>query len=68
MHNLYSVECIATKLLSTTQEMACHFIDNDIISGNNDVMTDSSKSASIKIFTDMKVFHSDIKSGTILFS
>ena len=48
--------------------MACHFIDSDTMSGNSDIMRDSSKSVSIKILTNMKVIYSDVKSGTIIIS
>ena len=62
MHNLCSAEGV-----NSTRKMACHFTDSDIMSGNNDVMADSSKSVGIKIFTNVKVIYSDIKSGTIFF-
>ena len=35
----------------------CHFIDNDVILGNYDVMTDSSKSASFMWHKDFEKCH-----------
>ena len=49
LHNFCFIGGIVTKLksktnINKTRKITCDFIDNYIISGNYDVMTDSSKS------------------------
>ena len=51
LDNFFSIDGMATKFnlktnISKTRNMMCHFIDNDVILGNYDIVTDSSKSVS----------------------
>ena len=62
LHNFFSVEGMATKFnsktnISKTRNMMCHFINNDVILGNYDVMTDSSKSVSFMWHKDFQKCH-----------
>ena len=43
--------------INKTKNMMCHFIDNDVILANYDVMTDSSKSASFMWHKDFEKCH-----------